>query len=146
MADIHIDDFYRDVALIMLNLYSNFPRASVLYVEDVCGPDSPDEYGLHSERFQACFSAMVWLAEQGYIQFHETVREEALDQAVLTQRGFLLLSSRSELALGLPEEEEDGLPPSVMEHSMTNVMQIRQALKSRSSITMRQVMHYMLSL
>ena len=113
-------------------------------MEDVCGPDSPDEYGLHSERYQGCFSAMVWLAEQGYIQFDETVREEALDQAVLSQRGFLLLSSRSELMLGIPEEDE-ALPPSVMERSMSNVMQVRQALKSRSSIMLQQVMHYLLS-
>jgi hypothetical protein len=144
MADLHIDDFYRDVALILLHLYSGFPRKTILYVEDVCGPDSPDEYGLHAERYQACFSAMVWLADQDYLQFQETIREEALDQTVLTQRGFLLLSSRSELELGIPREE-DALPPSVMEHSMTNIMQIRQALRSRSSIMMRQVMHYLLS-
>ena len=106
--------------------------------------DDPDEFGLHSGRFQNCFSAMVWLAEQKYIEFYETIREEALDQTVLTQRGFILLSSRSELKLGIPEEET-GLPPSVMEHSMTNVMQIRQGLRSGSSITMRQVMHYLLS-
>jgi hypothetical protein len=144
MADLHIDDFYRDVAFIMLHLYSSFPRKTILYVEDVCGPDDPDEFGLHTERFRGCFSAMVWLAEQGYIQFHETIREEALDQVVLTQRGFLLLSSRSELKLGMPEEGS-ALPPSVMEYSMTNIMQIRQALRSRSSIIMGQVMHYLLS-
>ncbi len=41
MDDLHVDDFYRDVALILLHLYSTFPRRSILYVEDVCGPDSP---------------------------------------------------------------------------------------------------------
>ena len=146
MADLHIDDFYRDVALIMLHLYSSFPRKTILYVEDVCGADNPDEYGLHTKRFQGCFSAMVWLAEQGYIQFDETIREEALDQTVLSQRGFLLLSSRSELELGFPVESSDDLPPSVMQHSMTNVMQVRRALRENSSIMMQQVMHYLLSL
>ena len=145
MADLHIDDFYRDSAMIMLQLYSRFPRKTILYVEDISGPDAPDEYGLHSERFQACFSAMVWLGQQGYLQFEDTVREEALDQGVLTQRGFLLLSSRSELELGIPVEEEEQLPPSVMEHSQTNINQIRAALKSGSSIMIRHVMHYMLS-
>ena len=130
--------------MILLRLYTSFPRKSILYVEDICGMDDPDEFGLHSGRFQNCFSAMVWLAEQKYIEFYETIREEALDQTVLTQRGFILLSSRSELKLGIPEEATD-LPPSVMEHSMTNVMQIRQGLRSGSSITMRQVMHYLLS-
>ena len=144
MADLHIDDFYRDTAMILLRLYTSFPRNSILYVEDVCGGDDPDEFGLHSERFQSCFSAMVWLAGQGYIEFYDTIREEALDQAVLSQRGFLLLSSRSELKLGIPEDDPE-LPPSVMAHSMTNVMQIRQALRSHSSITMQQVMHYLLT-
>ncbi len=145
MADLHIDDFYRDSAFILLHLYSTFPRKSVLYVEDVCGPDNPDEFGLPTTRYASCFSAMVWLAEQGYISFTETIREEALDQAVLTQRGFLLLSSRSELSLGIAEDEDEALPPSVMERSQTNINHIRKALKSRSSIIMQQVMHFMLS-
>ncbi len=146
MADIHIDDFYRDCALILLRLYTSFPRKSVLYVDDISGPDTPDEFGLHSERHQSAFSAMTWLAEAGYISFSETIREEALDQAVLTQRGFLLLSSRSELELGIPDEEvDDGLPPSVMERSLTNVTQIRRALKEGSSIIIQQVMSYLLS-
>ncbi len=146
MADLNIDDFYRDVALIMLHLYTRFPRKTILYVDDICGPDTPDEYGLHTERYQSCFSAMVWLADQGYIQFYETIREEALDQAVLSQKGFLSLSSRSELELGIPLSEEDDLPPSVMERSMTNVMQVRQALREGSSIMTQQVVHYILSL
>ena len=147
MADLHIDDFYRDSALILLHLYSTFPRKTVLYVEDICGPDEPDEFGLPTTRCQACFSSMVWLADQGYIDFDETIREEALDQAVLTQRGFLMLSSRTELSLGTPEDEiESELPPSVMERSQINITQIRLALKSRSSILIGQVMHYLLSL
>lgn len=147
MADLHIDDFYRDCALTLLRLYATFPRKTVLYVDDVCGPDSPDEFGLHSERHQSCFSSMIWLADAGYLSFTETIREEALDQAVLTQRGFLLLSSRSELELGIPEDEiaDDELTPSVMERSMTNVMQVRRALREGSSIFIQQVMHYLLS-
>ncbi len=88
---------------------------------------------------------MTWMAEAGYLSFTETIREEALDQAVLTQRGFLLLSSRSELELGIPEDEiTDDLPPSVMERSQTNVMQVRHALRDGSSIVVQQVMHYLL--
>ncbi len=147
MADIHIDDFYRDCAVIFLRLYSTFPRKIVLYVDDICGPDTPDEFGLHSERHQAGFSAMTWLAEAGYIIFDETIREEALDQVVLTQRGFLMLSSRSELELGIPDDEspDEGLPPSVMERSHTNINQIRNALRDGSSIMIQQVMHQLLS-
>jgi hypothetical protein len=145
MADLNIDDFYRDCAVIMLQLYSSFPRKAILYVDDICGPDTPDEFGLHSERHQAAFSAMVWLAEVGYINFTETIREEALDQAVLSQRGFLMLSSRSEIELGIADETDDSLPPSVMERSLTNVMQIRRALKEGSSIFIHQVIHALLS-
>ena len=146
MADLQIDDFYRDCALILLRLYASFPRKTVLYVEDISGPDTPDEFGLHSDRHQACFSAMCWLGEAGYLSFAETIRQEALDQAVLTQRGFLLLSSRSELTLGLDKTTaQDDLPPSVMERSLTNVMQLRRALRDGSSIMIEQVMHYLLS-
>jgi hypothetical protein len=145
MADLHIDDFYRDTALIMLQLYAQFPRRVVLYVEDICGPDDADEFGLHSERFQSCFSAMVWLADSGYLLFDETIREEALDQVALSHKGFVLLSSRSELELGIVDDYDDGLPPSVMERSLSNVMQIRRALSEGSSIMMQQVMHYLLS-
>lgn len=146
MADLHIDDFYRDAALILLHLYTRFPRKTILYVDDICGPDTPDEFGLHTERYQSCFSAMVWLSDQGYIQFDETVRDEALDQAVLSQKGFLMLSSRSELELGIAVEEDADLPPSAMERSFSNVSQIRSALREGSSIMTQQVMHYLLSL
>ncbi len=145
MADLHIDDFYRDSAMILLHLYSSFPRKIILYVDDICGPDSPDEFGLHSDRHQSCFSALVWLAESGYINFTDTIREEALDQTVLSQKGFLLLSGRSELELGMADDASDAaIPPSVMERSMTNVMYIRQALRSGSSIMIQQVMHHLL--
>ena len=144
MADLHIDDFYRDCAMILLRLYSSFPRKTILYVDDICGPDVPDEFGLHSERHQSCFSAMVWLADAGYLDFSESIREEALDQAVLNHKGFLLLSTRSEIELGLADETHDSLPPSVMERSMTNLMQIRRALQEGSSIFIQQVMHYLL--
>ncbi len=147
MADLQIDDFYRDCALILLRLYASFPRKIVLYVEDISGPDTPDEFGLHSDRHQACFSAMCWLGEAGYLSFSETIRLEALDQAVLTQRGFLILSSRSELELGTPDDEPmDDLPPSVMERSHTNVTQLRKALRDGSSIMIEHVMHYLLAL
>ena len=141
MADLHIEDFYRDVAKIFLLLYASFPRKMVLYVEDVSGPDEPDEFGLHNPRYQACFSAMVWLAEQGYLSFEDTIAQDALDQAVLTRRGFLLLSSRSDLRLADPPEDP---APSVAEHLQTNIAQLRRALDSASSILVRRCVSYLL--
>lgn len=143
MADIHIDDFYKDVALIWLRLYSQFPRKIILYVDDICGPDEPDEFGLHSERWLACFSAMIWLAEQGYLRFDQPIRQEAIDQAVLTEAGFLMLSSRSALNLGEPEPEIS-LPPSVIEESHSNIMQLRRVLKTGSSIMIGQCVRHLL--
>lgn len=148
MTDIHIDDFYKDVAKIFLRLYKSFPRKTILYVDEIAGEDEPDEFGLHSERFLAGFSAMVWLAEHGYLKYDAPIKQEALDQAVLSDQGFLLLSSRSELNFGDPvlaKVNDDGLPPSVMEQSRSNINQLRLAVKSGSSIMITQSVQYMLN-
>ena len=142
MADIHIDDFYRDVAKIFMRLFAIFPRKTALYVEDISGPDQPDEFGLHHPRFEACFSAMVWLAENGYIQFQEAIRQEALDQVVLSRKAFLILASRSHLAT--PPEEES-VPPSLLEASMSNITQLRSAVKEGSSSAIKNCVCYLLS-
>lgn len=144
MADLHIDDFYKDVAKIFLRLYSIFPRKTILYVEDISGPDEPDEFGLHHPRFEACFSAMVWLAEHGYLVFEDNIRQEALDQVVLSQKAFLLLASRSQLQLLTPDPG-DALPPSVMEQSQSNVMQLRSAVREGSSIALQKCVSYLLA-
>lgn len=148
MSDLHIDDFYKDVGKIFLRLYKTFPIKTILYVDEISGADQPDEFGLHSERFMAGFSAMVWLADHGYLKYHSPIKQEALDQAVLSDQGFLLLSSRSELNFGDPmltSSNDDGLPPSVMEQSRTNINQLRLALKSGSSIMITQSVQYMLN-
>jgi hypothetical protein len=144
MADLHIEDFYKDVGLILLHLYSTFPRKQILFVEDVSGAYTTDEFGLPSPRYVACFSAMVWLGEQGYLRYDSTIRQEALDQAVLSEKGFLLLSSRSEMPWLEPVELDD-LPPSIMEESLTNVAQLRRAIGTGSSILIRQSVHHLLS-
>ena len=136
MADIHIDDFYRDVAKILTLLYGVFPRKTALYVEDVSGPDEPDEFGLHHPRFHACFSTMIWLAEHGYLLYRDTIREEALDQAVLSQKAFLVLSAQSD------EEPDRGDPDQAPPHDTgrerrTNVSRLRWALRERSSDLLR---------
>ena len=144
MADLHIDDFYRDVAKIFLRLYAIFPRKITLYVEDISGPDEPDEFGLHHPRFEACFSTMVWLAEHGYLNFEDNVRQEALDEVVLSQKAFLLLASRSELQLAAPAPGQ-ALPSSVVEQTKANIVQLRTAMKEGSSIMLQQCVTYLLS-
>ncbi|PCK10201.1 MAG: hypothetical protein COA42_00090 [Alteromonadaceae bacterium] len=91
--DLHINDFCKDTAKIWLYLYMRFPQKNALYVEDIAGADEPDEFGLHSPRFQACFSTMLWLTEAGYLYYQQPVNQEALEGACLTQKAFILLSS-----------------------------------------------------
>ena len=143
MTDIHIDDFYKDAAKILLHLYVTFPKPTQIYVEDIAGADNPDEFGLHSDRHSACFSTMLWLAQSGYIQYIDTIRHEALDQAVLTQKAFLLLTAYSELAENHPKVKETN-PPSVKEEFSSNIHQLRLAIKSGSSVQIRKIVQYLL--
>ena len=145
MADLHIEDFYRDVALILLRLYAQFPRPQILFVDDICKAGEPDEFGLPSARHLACFSAMVWLGEHDYLRFASPIRQEALDQAVLSQKGLLRLSSRSALPpLGeLPDQST--LPAALLEESMTTIAQLRRALASDSSRLIRECVHDLLA-
>jgi hypothetical protein len=143
MSDLHIEDFYRDVATILLRLYSVFPRKTILYVEDVSGPDQPDEFGLHSPRFQAAFAAIVWLADHGYLYFSDTLREEAVDQATLSQRAFLLLSGPAQQPVAPPPDGNEA--PSVIAESLSTVSQLRLALRHGASLEVRQVVSDLLS-
>tara|TARA_R110002072_G_scaffold54816_5_gene143407 strand:- start:6445 stop:6894 length:450 start_codon:yes stop_codon:yes gene_type:complete len=93
MFDIHIEEFYHDAFKTMLSLYQAFPKKSNIYVEDIAGPDQPDEYGLHSDRFQSCFGTILWLELEGFIRFESTLRQEAADQACLTMKGLTTVSS-----------------------------------------------------
>lgn len=93
MYDLHISDFYKDTARIILTLYQRFPTKTTLYVEDICGPDTPDDFGLHSPRHQACFSSIVWLAEENYLRYSQTMQQDAFDEAVLSQACFTHFSS-----------------------------------------------------
>ncbi len=100
MSDLHIDDFYRDSAKILTLLYSHFPRAMTLYVEDISGADTPDEFGLHSPRHESCFHSMLWLGSTGYLDHGVSVQQEGIDETVLSHRAFLLLNSATHTELG----------------------------------------------
>ncbi len=138
MAEIHVEEFYKDVAVALVQLYGAFPRRINLFVEDIAGPDEPDEFGLHSKRHMACFGALLWLAEEGLLRYVDTIRQEALDQAVLTHKAFVRLSSpaREDLveAVGVDQSwPSDSLPPSVQADMSTYIHLIRTALQSRHS-------------
>ncbi|MCH8497565.1 MAG: hypothetical protein LAT63_03760 [Marinobacter sp.] len=139
MADIHIEDFYRDTALILVNLYNAFPRRINLFVEDISGPDEPDEFGLHSKRHAACFGAMLWLAEEGMLRYVDTIRQEALDQAVLTQAAFVRLSAPADTRLVPVEPPPAGIPEPVLADLATHIHLLRQTLRTGTSSQLSRV-------
>ncbi|MDV3503382.1 hypothetical protein [Marinobacter sp. M-5] len=145
MADIHVEEFYKDAAIALVQLYNAFPRRINLFVEDIAGPDEPDEFGLHSKRHMACFGALLWLEEEGLLRYVDTIRQEALDQAVLTRDAFVRLSMPAcpgllALLESLAPQDQTVLPPSVRHDLSTHVHLIRSALRSGRSATITQVM------
>lgn len=147
MSDIHILDFYKDIGLTLAQLYSSFPKRIMLYVEDISGPDEMDEYGLHSDRHVSCLSAMIWLKDQGYIDYESIVKQESIDFSTLTEKSFLLLTRQANMALPENLSEDlnlDTLPPYAVKQAITNINLLRKALKSKSSINIEAVVFNLL--
>ena len=142
MSDLHIDDFYKDAAQILLVLYRFFPRPYTLYVEDISGPDQVDEYGLHTDRHLACFGTMIWLRDAGLLRFMDVINSDAIDQAVLTHKALTLLTTRSVIRFQGTDEE---VPPSVAEEHASNVHQLKLAVQSGASFSIRRIMQYLLA-
>ncbi|WNO09926.1 hypothetical protein [Teredinibacter sp. KSP-S5-2] len=131
LNELHIEDFCKDAAKILLFLYKRFPVKNILYVEDICGPDTPDEFGLHSPRHMAGLSTMFWLAENDYISYSQAIRQEAVEDAVLTEKAFASLSATS-IALF-----ESALP--VDESFASRAAALQYVLNNRSSEKLREV-------
>jgi hypothetical protein len=125
--DLHIDDFYKDAAAGMLQLHQFFPRKTALYIEDLIGREDTDEFGLPSKRHESCLGTLLWLAEEGYLRFDSIIAYDALDQAVLSEKGFLRLSRSVPYAL----DEGQALPPSVRRVHATLAFQLREALSQK---------------
>ncbi len=136
MADIHIDDFYHDCAWALLRLYSQFPRRESLYVEDIVGPQGVDEYGIPTARHRAGFATLIWLGDEGYLRYSGVLRQDSLDQAVLTETAFIRLSSLNETA---PENDSD-LPELVHEQRHSLAQALREALDEGSSLALKNAM------
>ncbi len=154
MADINIENFYRHIAVALNLLYSNFPSKFALYVDEVAGIDEPDEYGLHSPRYTSGFFALLWLEEEGYMRFADTIREDGVDQACLTHKAFLKLSAACDpiyvdptldnASTVLPLEPRVSLSPSVIEERKLVISQLRRALRSGSSLAVDKVIQHIL--
>ncbi|MBV1919830.1 MAG: hypothetical protein KUG73_04055 [Pseudomonadales bacterium] len=140
MADLNILDFYKDTAKILLQLHRSFPRKAEVYVEDLIGADHVDDFGLHSKRHESCFGAMLWLSDEGYLRYQSTIRQEAIDQAVLTAKTIVLLGTinlelRNTNLLNSDSKDTvpNDTPPFETKEHFTMVEHIRAALKSQSS-------------
>ncbi len=141
MTDINVEEFFKDSAKILTTLYLVFPRRHTLFVADICGPEEPDEFGMHSERYLSCLGTLLWLGEEGYLRFEETIRFEAIDQAILTGRCFTLLScpARTTTEFG-PLTTDSTMPRSEQLEQSATIQHIRHALSERSSTMLRVVM------
>jgi len=133
MLDIHITEFFNDSARILLSLYRSFPRQVSMYVEDISGIDTPDEYGMHSERHLSCFNTFMWLKEEGLLRFSDIERQIGFDHCVLTLEGFRWLSNfdneggpRFVDALELAIKEADSI---LIEQLMKSILQAQSNIK-----------------
>lgn len=140
MADLNLLDFYKDTARILMQLHKSFPRKVEVYVEDLIGADHVDEFGLHSKRHESCFGAMLWLSDEGYLRYQSTIRQEAIDQVVLTSKSVVLLSTINHLLPTSKIADDNCLPPFETDEQFTMVEHIRIALKSQSSEQLATVM------
>jgi hypothetical protein len=136
VSDINVDDFFKDAGKTLVALYGVFPRRHAIFVEDIYQTEEPDEFGMHSDRYRACFGTLLWLGEENYLRFEEPIRDEAIDQAILTGRCFTLLSSQATGA----ESTDPSLPELVRLEQSTHIHRIRSALHNRSSIELRHAM------
>jgi hypothetical protein len=137
MTDLNVDDFFHDAARALIILYQVFPRRKAVFVDDIIEAEEPDEFGMYSNRYLACYSALLWLGEEGFLRFEDSINSEAIDQAVLTGRCFTLLSSpgrdmRAPLASSLPK--------SVLEERRSHLFALREALREGSSANLRAAM------
>jgi len=137
MSDLNVDDFFKDAARTLVFLFSSFPTPTTVFVEDISGPDEPDEYGVHSKRYLAALGTLQWLAEEGYLRYTDLIQTEAIDQAVLTGRSFGVLCASPTDAQTLPAGD---IPSSLHEERSTNIHLLRQELKAGSSSRLRQAM------
>lgn len=137
MNSINIDEFFTDAAKILTSLQRSFPTPIILQVDDICGPEDTDEFGMHSARYLACFAAMMWLAEEGYLRFNETIRSEAIDEAVLSARCFVLLTQPNK---SIPADQTQAMPDSIAMARSSLGSQLQGHLKPVDSLKLNAIM------
>lgn len=133
---LNLDDFCKDVARALQILASVFPRPRDIFVEDVYQAEETDEFGMHSDRYLACFQTLVWLREEGFIRYTQTLRTDAIEQAVLTGRCLALLIQPYSL---------EGESAAIAVDTNTLLQRLHIALQEGSSTTVRMLVLDMIS-
>lgn len=113
MTPAHIDDFYYVTAEILCELFAAFPVRHLLLVEDLTGPIKWDMTGVADRKSRACFETMIWLAQHELLGYRALEpRDTGIEGAVLTQRGFVLLTESLTWESGLTEARIEALQAS----------------------------------
>jgi len=133
MNDVNIDDFYHDIGIILLSLYQQFPRKVSLFIDDICGPDEMDEFGLHSPRYLCAIGALMWLHDEGYIRYSDIIKQESAEECTLTQKAFVKLIKPNLV------RDKINQANSIEKRESTLAFQIQKALQDQSSIDMQRV-------
>jgi hypothetical protein len=81
---------------------------------------------------------MLWLADEGYLRYGATIRQEGIDQCVLTSDALVKLST----IINRPITEADlhDVPSFEAQERLTMVEHMRRAIQSQSSEQLIQVM------
>ncbi len=133
MQDINIDDFYHDIASTLLTLYQQFPRKISLYIEDICGPDEMDEFGLHSNRYLNCIGAVTWLFDEGYIRYKDISHLETAEECTLTKTALVKLIKPTHLT------NKQNQMKSVQKQRSTLAQQLHDAIKEKNGMALREL-------
>lgn len=133
MNDVNIDDFYHDMGVILLTLLQQFPRKVSLFIDDICGPDDMDEFGLHSPRYLSAIGALMWLHDEGYIRYLDIIKQESAEECTLTQKAFVKLIKPNLSLEALAQAN------SIEKRDSTLAAQLQKALQERSSIDIQRL-------
>lgn len=101
------------------------------------------------------FFALAWLGDEEFLRYADTIRQDGIDQACLTHKGFLWLSAVADPIYQAPPFSTDetnvvsfapveNLSPSAIEDRKLVINQLRYALRSGDSIAITKVVTHIL--
>ena len=92
-----------------------------------------DEFGLHSPRYLSAIGALMWLNDEGYVRYHDIIKQESAEECTLTQKAFVKLIKPN------LSKTEMQTANSIEKRESTLAFQIQKALQDQSSIDMQRI-------